>query len=251
MTAPVSIIFTHIPKTAGRSFITNIVKDNFSANEIHEFRGLKDLITAQFRPHRIFLGHTQYGVHTLINGPSQYVTMLRDPVNRAVSYYYFVRRARSENYEHPHWRLANELDLSAFCQHAWFRNVETRSLAGFFCDRIALFGNDKFLNKLILNQAMRHLNEKYLFGLQERYEESVAYITKSLHWKTPKLADPFNINDLRPQLEDIPQADLQSIEEANQLDMALYRYAECQFTSLMQLQKKTSALAETNPSQQS
>jgi hypothetical protein len=33
--------------------------------------------------------------------------------------------------------------------------------------------------------------------------------------------------------------------------MALYRYAECQFTSLMQLQKKTSALAETNPSQQS
>lgn len=96
---PPTVIFMHIPKAAGSTFKSVLWREygrsavfDFRAPTMHEdfarFLALSPRERARFRA---IQGHVPFGLHRLIEGPCRYVTLLRDPVDRLVSTYRFVR----------------------------------------------------------------------------------------------------------------------------------------------------------------
>lgn len=91
MTKRETIIFTHIPKVAGTSLKERLIKTNYASKEIRHFRGIRDMVLR--RPsHKLLIGHNPFGMGDFIPGETRSFTMLRDPVARAISHYYFIRQ---------------------------------------------------------------------------------------------------------------------------------------------------------------
>ena len=89
-------IFLHVPKAAGTTLQTIIERHYrpseifFAGTVVHE--ALSDLRRADVDVRagiRFATGHMAYGVHDDLPGPSSYFTVLRDPIDRVVSFYYF------------------------------------------------------------------------------------------------------------------------------------------------------------------
>lgn len=100
-TPDVIYIFLHIPKSAGTTFRHHI-ENNFAADEIlalyntDEGRMKRDDVFAkvaalapeQRRRLRVVYGHeVHYGIHELFDRPARYVTFLRDPIDKTISFY--------------------------------------------------------------------------------------------------------------------------------------------------------------------
>ena len=68
-------------------------------------RHLRNLPPARLRKTRMFKGHMLFGLHKILPQPSTYITVLRDPVERVLSAFYFMRSYRL----HPlYWKLRRE-----------------------------------------------------------------------------------------------------------------------------------------------
>jgi hypothetical protein len=94
-------IFLHIPKSAGTTFRHHI-ENNFPADEIlglykseaskmsrdEVFAQVSGLTPEQRRKLRVIYGHeVHYGIHELLDRPCRYVTFLRDPIDKTISFY--------------------------------------------------------------------------------------------------------------------------------------------------------------------
>src|SRR5512135_3015151 len=96
-----TLIFLHIPKTAGTTF-RSILPANYRAEELYnvptnaegqvDFSGLDRLSDVEKRKIRVLAGHFQYGAHEHLPQKSSYITILRDPVKRIISRYYHAVR---------------------------------------------------------------------------------------------------------------------------------------------------------------
>ncbi|MGB3544198.1 MAG: hypothetical protein WBA11_14865, partial [Rubrivirga sp.] len=138
-----TLIFTHIPKTAGTSLKKSAIFPNVDRSDIYWVLGIRQLI--QDRPHgrKIVLGHFPYGAHRLLGrGPFRYLTVLRDPVDRAVSFYNYVLLCEQGNPGHPgdyawHPALpdAKRYPIDEFYQLEAYRNVQTKYTAGYAWER--------------------------------------------------------------------------------------------------------------------
>jgi Domain of unknown function (DUF4118) len=97
-----TILFMHIPKTAGTAFREAIVA-NYRHSEVAYLYptspgflvgDLRALPVEQRRSYRIVIGHFQYGMHDALPQVSQYITVVREPVARVLSQYAFLRHTQ-------------------------------------------------------------------------------------------------------------------------------------------------------------
>src|SRR6187200_1194896 len=99
------VIFMHIPKAAGQT-VYGIVGRQYRRGEILILKGNVGEIAPQrseASAARIILGHIPFGLHKALDGPSTYVTFLREPVSRVRSLYRYI----ATNPKHPlHHRVA-------------------------------------------------------------------------------------------------------------------------------------------------
>ncbi len=94
-------IFLHLPKSAGTTFRHHI-ENNFAPDEIlglyntddarmkrdDVFTRVSSLAAEQRRKLRVVYGHeVYYGLHELLGRPCRYVTFLRDPIDKTISFY--------------------------------------------------------------------------------------------------------------------------------------------------------------------
>ena len=228
-----AFFLTHIPKTAGTSLRKAVFDAHLDSKQIHRFTGVRDALQSK-ADFDLLKGHYPYGIHWLygIRSP-RYFVMLRDPVDRAVSHYYFIQSCDTDSYQHPRLSDVQSRDLPALYEVPEYQNMQTRFIAGLHWQligrRISL--NNVF-GKLALQQAKRNLRKHYeAFGLKERFSDSVELFGKQVgvpvklperkHKKTPG----------RPTVDDLSDDVVHQLRTSNELDIALYTYAVRLFDS--------------------
>jgi len=88
-----SIVFLHIPKTGGTT-LSKLIEKMYNTYLIwHQSEGDFRSLSPEEREHyRIIIGHTNLGMklHEYVTQPCAYVTILRDPIERILSLYYYI-----------------------------------------------------------------------------------------------------------------------------------------------------------------
>lgn len=229
-----SVIFLHLPKTAGTT-LNRLIEWEYPISEIYSIDPVFDEWSAahlrkrspdRLQKIRIFKGHMRFGLHEILPQPATYITVLRDPVDRMLSAYYFMR-----NYKlHPlYWKFRREnWTLEDFVRRSPRKDVQCKILAG------AEYREPCTAD--ICERAKENLLRYFsVVGLSERFEESLALMKLRFGWKLQRYSS-FNVTRARPRKADIPQSTLDFIEETNSFDVSLYRCAARVFQTAVNAQ---------------
>lgn len=227
------VIFTHVPKVAGTAVMRRLVRANFEPELIKDFRGVRDLITTRRDYYSALVGHSVYDMHRFMSGECRYFTMLRDPEARAISHYFFIKQPPLD----PDFRgnaaqraLHNRLELADIFDHTAYRrfrlmgtwlidNMQTRYIAGWTQHWRAP------ASRALLEIAKRNLRDNYAaFGLQDRFEDSLARIAGAFDWEIGP-DDGGKSKQTRID-KTMTEADIDAVRQHNMLDAELYDYAQ-------------------------
>lgn len=234
-----ALIFLHIPKTAGTT-LNRIIESQYSPFAIFTIdpygirptvKRLKELPERRRRRLRVVRGHMPFGIHEFLPQGATYITMLREPVARVLSAYYFVLR-RPLNPLHRKLkkeRLRVEDCLRLFPHR---QNLQCRFIAG--------IGDAAIDDERLLDIAKQNLTTSFsVVGICERFEESLILISKRFGWEIPFYENQRVLKN-RPAVE--PHlADL--IKEHNRLDIELYDFGKNLFEQA--LRKQEAAVRES------
>ncbi|MET0648975.1 MAG: polyhydroxyalkanoic acid system family protein [Pyrinomonadaceae bacterium] len=158
---------------------------------------------------RAVVGHFWFGLHEHVARPSTYVTLLRDPVERVVSLYYYAK-------------LHETTSLEEFARTPPFKEVDndqTRRIAGVNppvggCTRATL------------DAARENLRRHFaVVGTTERMEETLALLNVKLGWSSDVVSYPRNVNAARPATASLTHEAAEAVRARNELDHELWRYA--------------------------
>ncbi len=226
------IIFIHIPKAAGSSLIESLIAPN--VDDLRHVGNLRSYL--KNRDADGVRGHNPYGFHYFTRRPVKYITVLRDPVERAVSWYYFIKGlVRTDLWKRHRLRdYADSVTLVEFYENPELSNLQTRQLAGLFYHKAyPVFHRSSLFRRRLMHAAKTHLDECAAFGLQSRFDESVRLFQHTFGWSHFNAASRhMNKTRKRPSLEEIDDlnpAVLPALHEACELDYELYRYASRRF----------------------
>ena len=233
-----ALIFLHIPKTAGTT-LNRIIEWQYNPLTIftmdpYRIRAtperLKKLSEQRRRRLQVVRGHLYYGVHEFLPQGATYITLLREPVARFFSSYYFIQRRPL----HPmHRKVTTErIGVEDFIRLTPHRqNLQ--------CSLVAGIKNNGTCDERTLENAKENLVKSFsVVGICERFEESLMLIAKTFDWEVP-FYENRKVSKTRPQIE--PSA-VEMIREHNRLDLELYEFGKNLFEE--GLRKKEAAVRE-------
>ena len=219
-----SVIFLHLPKTAGTT-VNRLIEWEYPLKEMYSVdpvlfqwsaAHLRALPPERLKKIRMFKGHMAFGLHEVLPQRATYITVLRDPVDRVISAFYFMRSYKL----HPlYWKMRREnWSLEDFVRNAQRDNVQSKIVAG-----------SKFeepCTREIVETAKNNLRDHFsVVGLSARLEESLALMKLRFGWKLNSYSS-FNVTRSRPKKHDLPQGTLDLIHQKNAFDIELYECAE-------------------------
>jgi hypothetical protein len=208
------LIYMHIPKTGGTT-LKNIIKKQYHHKEVW-FQMEKDMIS-KLREKRkndqlkCVGGHCWYGLHEHFKQPCQYFTMLRHPIDRVISEYYYILRRPT----HKVYPKIRSMSLTEFIRHFPLKssNQQTRRISG-------------SVREPELELAKQNLKNAFVVtGLLEMFDESIFLMKKSFNWHDISYSKE-NVTPKRPSITDIPKEVLDELEKRNEMDLELYQFAK-------------------------
>ena len=245
------VVFVHLYKTGGTT-LSEHLRACFPPEQVCADRD--DALHAKSAGHlatcRLFFGHYCLQSCDLIPGPKRMVTMLRHPVSRLVSLYYFWRAhsdALIQLRDLPMHRLARRHRMADF-----FSLEEVRRSAIFNNAMVTLLGrspiydhgeqeillDENFEGALWLEAAKANLAGFAAFGLTERFDESVTMIFQALNLPRPAVIRTENVLEkIAGRAHGIERLELEPLSEEIQValaplvksDLELYRFGETLF----------------------
>jgi len=222
-----TILFLHIPKAAGSTLHTVFnrqykLANVFTIDEERSIEDLKQLSIQQRSEIEVLKGHMYFGLHELLPQPSTYITILRDPVERVISHYYYIlRNPSNELYNQVAAAGMNLKDFVLSGLSLEIDNGQTRLLSSF--GAVVPY---KHCSPEILESAKQNVKDHFsIIGFVERFDETLILLKRALKWKMPFYTKS-NITQNRPFKAEIPKDTLDVIEAYNQLDIQLYQFAQ-------------------------
>lgn len=220
------LIFLHMMKAAGTTLRT-IIARQYPPRVMHvvERADLFCKLPEQSRARiRVLQGHMPFGLHQHLSVPADYITVLRDPVDRLISLYYWAQTPRGgELYE-----KIRGMSLLDFADSGLplTLNQQTRFISGLTKDHSAK-ALETARNNLLVHFAA--------FGLSERFDESLILFKWRLGWENIFYAKQ-NVTKGRPSKREVPDSVIDLMRKNNALDVELYAFAQQTFDETIAVQ---------------
>lgn len=231
-----AVFFLHIPKCAGTTLTEEIIKKKFKPHESIIFYEhgtgalidrLKGMSQKEQRKIKCIAGHFAFGIHRYYTaGPATYVTLLRDPIERVISHYYFVLR-RKDHYLHKIVKKEG-YTLEEYVENKLtveLNNGQTRILAGIGWG--AEFGK---CTGTMFEKAKENLETYFtVVGLSERFDDFLELLNRKIGWEIPEYQNR-NVRQRGRGTTGIDCKTLEVIRKYNRFDIELYNYARSIFS---------------------
>ena len=229
-----TVIFIHIPKAAGTTFKEILwrqygYRDSFKVQSgeltqpsIDKFRHLPESKKSRFC---LIYGHMPFGLHRWLPRSAAYITILRNPVERVASEYYYILRTPI----HP---LNPELVGKNLSLQDYVRkiadmnttNLQTRWVSG-CVDFDSVIPPYENLPANALDLAKENIKNCFsVCGLTERFDESILLMKRILGWKNVYYMKR-EVGRRRPQRDELSSSTLRLIEKHEEKDLELFEYA--------------------------
>jgi hypothetical protein len=221
-------LFVHVPKTAGSS-LYSILRTILKPPELLKLHPngetlvrINALPKRHVRRLKVLYGHVDVQLAKQIVPLQQSVTLLRDPVDRMVSYYAFAKHMNSG----LHSELARRTSITQWIDALRLPETDNGMVRRFSGSlREADIGG---CTRQMLERAKANLAQFALVGLTDRFDEFYALLTHrlGLPMRTYVIA---KVNTERPRFDQIPADTLAELEQRNALDRDLHRFGEALF----------------------
>jgi hypothetical protein len=224
------LIFLHLPKNGGMT-LNSVLKKKYSENEIFQvgynenkiwnLGDFKELPQHEKDKFRLLTGHFNFGLHEQFTNPFKYVTMLRHPVERTISFYNFVKR-QSDNRLFDTVRNKTLLECVTQVEDFDVVNGQARKLSNV---------DDE---NLMLEKALENIEKHFKFvGIQEYFDESMLILNYKMKWKK-SFYGKLNSAKVKPSIN---SELIREIEKRNKVDLELYRIMNGRFLKELRIVK--------------
>lgn len=199
------IFFFHIPKTGGSS-IKQQIQPQFCQNKICPyFHQAQIKGNEKWSTWDLFWGHFSLNLRDRLDNPAVF-TFLRDPVERFLSEYHYVRSFRDEieeqgcvTWAHGLIEPYSRMNLEQICEDEKFvlqrLNLQTLWLAGYL-------GHEKELCeaswKDLRLTALLNLKSMEFVGLTDNFEASIRALGAKYQWKLPDTSPKIKAHPAKP-----------------------------------------------------
>jgi hypothetical protein len=232
-----ALIFVHPPKTAG-STLSRIMDWEYDPWDICDIDGrfyywslqrIRAWPEKRLAKIRLFKGHMPFGLHRSIPQPASYITMLRNPIERTLSEYYYRRHRQTHLIAD---RDAKLLSFEEYVKTVPYGNPQTKSIAGMECNFdyhwYSIVPSYRFYSgrctretyEIARSNLVRHFS---LVGITERFEETLALAKVLFGWKIGCYTS-MRQGPKRPRREEISARQRALVEKYHEFDMELYSY---------------------------
>ena len=224
-----TVIFLHIPKTGGIT-LQHILQRCYRRDQVYSFKdpgrdsqieAFKRLAPEKREAYRLIQGHLSFGFHRHLSGNSTYITFLREPIARMLSFYYYAK-SHPEHYlysvlKDDHRDLKMLLKERIPMTHEWF-NLQTSMIAG---DEWK--NPERAADRAALERAKENLRNHFLVGLTEEFDASLQLLSHRFGWHVKSYTRK-NVTRGKPPVETLDLETRTFLEEANALDTELYQF---------------------------
>lgn len=220
-----NILFLHLSKTAGvslrRALISNYQEENIlqvyiKSDPNKDFNEtMKRYIEHRYslekiKSTKLFIGHCAYGIHKMFEQKFDYITMVREPVDRIISHYYYSLKT----------------DPNVKVQYSCLEDyIENRTnIHNWMTKRIS----NTELTDGDLDLAKENLMHNIAFcGITEMYQETLIMLRKMYGLSLDNIVA--NKNKDRQLTESIDPKIINRIKEIHYKDLELYEFAKALF----------------------
>lgn len=231
-------VFVHIPKSSGTTIRTILSRQYGFQNICYlepgspdwpEGMSLADYLRKNpvVGPNiELITGHHRFGIHALLRRRCRYFSMMRNPIERSLSDYYY-----AFSYDQHRFRdeiRSGNLTIEQFITDGkyCYPLEQTQMLAGEFNSSEGMAAT-----------AIENLRNSFsIVGISERFDESILLTAKSMGWRVPLYVSR-NVTPLDKNLEADRRASREQINlhyrEIFESEMKVYQTAADQLTGMI------------------
>jgi len=226
-------IHLHIPKTGGTT-LRDIIQRQYRSEKIlmipkleESENILKEVSTSQINQLKLIQGHLKYGIHNHFHRRAKYFAIIRDPINRVLSTYYYVlsQKNNPQNLSTSN----NQMTIYDFVQsgvNPFLINGQTQLISG----KTGNIDNPIIESEELFSLAKENIENDFLFlGITEMFDETILILKNMLGWHMPYYSIA-NRTKKKPNYDAVNPTIISFIKEHNQLDIKLYNITK---TSLL------------------
>lgn len=253
------VIHLHQPKTAGKTLEVlmkryyrekgafariSLLFPEAAITDISKYDALLEAMPGNKKSEfQMLTGHVFYGLHRHFDNFSGYISLVRDPADRIISFYHYFLEDPSSEFGKA--LIDNGITLEDFVGlekkdverlkwnelHYTLENGQTKLMAGIHLP-VGQSTPD------LLTLARNNIEKHFVFvGLTERFDESLVSIHHLLEWQTPLYYLRVNTTRRRKKKKDVSRDVLQTISERNTFDFSLHKEIKANFDQSLPISK--------------